>query len=153
MRSIPIYLAVEDDLSEWMLRRTLHDHPIDFTIGPVFKKGGFGYLKKKTPAFNELSKAAPVLMLTDLDDCSCPPELLNKWLTKPKNPNFMLRVAVREVEAWLLGCDQELRDFLSLRKVVSFPNPETLKDPKLELLKLADSSSRRIIRKAIVRRD
>ena len=153
MRSILINLAVEDDLSEWVLRRVLRDHPDEFTIGSVFKKNGFGYLKRMAPAFNNMAKCAPVLMLTDLDDRPCPPELLNEWLKRPRHPNFILRVAVREVEAWLLGCDQELRKFLGLRKAVNFPNPETVEDPKLELLRLADSSSRRKIREAIVRRD
>ena len=153
MRPIPINLAVEDDLSEWVLRRVLQERSAEFAIGPVFKKGGFGYLKKMTYAFNNMAKASPVLMLTDLDDRSCAPELLNEWLKNPRHPNFMLRVAVREVEAWLLGCDQELRKFLSLRKAVNFPEPEALDNPKLELLSLANSSPRREVREGIVRRD
>ena len=153
MRPIPIYLAVEDDLSEWVLRRVLSDRPAEFEIGTVFKKNGFGYLKKMTPAFNNMAKASPVLMLTDLDDHTCAPELLEKWLKNRRHPNFMLRVAVREVEAWLLSCDQELRKFLGLRKEVNFSYPETLENPKLELLRLADSSPRRELREGIVRRD
>lgn len=153
MRPIPINLAVEDDLSEWVLRRVLLERSAEFAIGPVFKKSGFGYLKKMTRAFNNMAKVSPVLMLTDLDDRPCAPELLSEWLENPRHPNFMLRVAVREVEAWLLGCDQELRKFLSLRKAVNFPHPEALEDPKLELLKLADSSPRRELREGIVRRD
>ena len=153
MRQIPIHLAVEDDLSEWVLRRVLLERSAKFAIGPVFKKGGFGYLKKRTAAFNNMAKVSPVLMLTDLDDRPCAPELLSKWLKNPRHPNFMLRVAVREVEAWLLGCDQELRKFLSLRRAVNYPHPEALEDPKLELLRLADSSPRREMREGIVRRD
>ena len=102
---------------------------------------------------NNLAKASPVLMLTDLDNGLCAPKLLSEWLKNSRHPNFMLRVAVREVEAWLLACDQELRKFLSLRKAINFPEPEALKDPKLELLRLADSSPRREVREGIARRD
>lgn len=152
MTPIPINLAVEDDLSEWMLRRILRERPAEYAIGPVFKKGGFGYLKKMVPAFNNMAKASPVLLLTDLDTYACPPSLVNDWLVHPKHPLFLFRVAVREVEAWLLASDKELSSFLSMRKSLNIPAPETLDDPKAELLKLAASSPRRELRDAITRR-
>lgn len=153
MAPIPIHLAVEDDLSEWVLRRILADRAAAYLVAAVFKEGGFGYLKKMTPAFNNMAKASPVLMLTDLDNRPCAPELLGEWLQHPKHPDFLLRVAVREVEAWLLASDEEFRNFLGLRKAVAFPDPEGLADPKLELLKLAAVSPRRELREAIARRD
>lgn len=136
-----------------MLRRLLAERPVAYAIGAVFKQGGFGYLKKQSPAFNNMAKACPVLLLTDLDRRPCAPELLGDWLKSPKHPDFLLRVAVREVEAWLLACDTELREFLGLRRVLNFPEPEILGDPKAELLKLAADSPRRDLREAIVRWD
>jgi hypothetical protein len=150
---IPIYLAVEDDLSEWILRRLLSTRSVKYAIGPVFNKGGFGYLKKQTPAFNNMAKACPILMLTDLDQRPCAPGLISDWLSQPKQCDFLLRVAVREVESWLLASDSELRTFLGVRSNVNFPDPETLIDPKLELLQLASKSPRRELREAIFRRD
>jgi len=153
MTPIPIYLAVEDDLSEWMLRRILRDRPTPYAIGPIYKPGGFGYLKKQTPAFNNMAKACPVLLLTDLDARPCAPELLGEWLQHPKHPDFLLRVAVREVEAWLLASAGELRKFLGIRKAFDYPDPESLADPKAELLKLAEASPRRALRESITRRE
>ena len=150
---IPIYLAVEDDLSEIMLRRILRARPVEYVVSAVFKHGGFGYLKKQTQAFNNMAKACPVLMLTDLDQLRCAPELIEDWLKQPKHPDFLLRVAVREVEAWLLACDEPLGKYLRTRQPFFFHDPEALGDPKLELLKLAERSSRRDIREAIARRD
>ena len=150
---IPIFLAVEDDLSEWILRRLLAERSVAYAIGAVFKQGGFGYLKKQSPAFNNMAKACPVLLLTDLDQRPCAPELLDEWLKHPKHPDFLLRVAVREVEAWLLACDGELRRFLGIRRALHFSAPEILPDAKAELLKLAADSTRRELREAIVRRD
>ena len=153
MTPIPIYLAVEDDLSEIVLRRMLSDRPVEYAVGAVFKQSGFGYLKKQTPAFNNMAKACPVLLLTDLDKRPCAPELIAEWLKQPRHPEFLLRVAVREVEAWLLACDLLLGEYLSLRQMRLFPDPEALDDPKLELLKLAESSAKRFTREALSRRD
>jgi hypothetical protein len=136
-----------------MLRRLLDERPVAYAIGAVFKQGGFGYLKRQSQAFNNMAKACPVLLLTDLDKHPCAPKLLDEWLKHPKHPDFLLRVAVREVEAWLLACDRELREFLGIRRVQNFSAPEILEDPKGELLKLAAASPRRDLREAIVRRD
>jgi len=153
MSPVPIHLAVEDDLSEWVLRRILHDRPVTYAVGPVFKQRGFGYLKKHCSALNNLAKACPVLLLTDLDSRSCAPELLEDWLDRPRHPDFLLRVAVREVEAWLLASDKEIGKFLRVRKILNFSDPEALPDPKIDLLKLAEKSPRRVLRESIVRRD
>ncbi|HRH96652.1 MAG TPA: DUF4276 family protein [Prosthecobacter sp.] len=150
---IPIYLAVEDDLSEWVLRRLLFERPVEYFVSAVFKKGGFGYLKKQAPAFNNMAKACPVLLLTDLDQRPCAPELLQEWLAQPKHSDFLLRVAVREIEAWLLASDDALRKFIGTRRRYNIDDPESLFDPKAELLKLAITSPRRDIREALVRRD
>lgn len=153
MQEIPIHLAVEDDLSEMILRRILRQRAMPYLVGAVFKRGGFGYLRKQTPAFNNMAKACPVILLTDLDQCPCPPELIAEWLKQPKQPDFLLRVAVREAEAWLLACDEALGGFLAVRRRLSFSTPEELADPKMELLKLAEGSGKRDIREGISRRD
>ncbi len=136
-----------------MLRRVLRERSIEYAVGPVFKQGGFGYLKKNCPSFNNLATRCPVLLLTDLDRCPCASALLQEWLSPPKHPDFLLRVAVREVEAWLLASDRELGRFLGILRTRDFAAPETLSDPKAELLKLAELSPRRDLREAIVRRD
>lgn len=151
--SIPIYLAVEDDLSEWVVRRALSTRPVAYAIGAVFGRTGFGYLRKQAPAFNNAAKRCPFLLLTDLDQSACAPLLIAQWLARPRHPRFLLRVAVREVEAWLLGDDVGLCSFLGLRKKFTCPNPEQLADPKAELLKAAMDCPRRSLREAIVCKD
>ncbi len=150
---IPIYLAVEDDLSELLLRRLVRERPVEYAVGPVFKRGGFGYLRKRSSAFNNMAKACPVLLLTDLDQRPCAPDLLQDWLTQPKHKDFLLRVAVREVEAWVLAADATFGNFLGLRRECKISEPEALPDPKAELLKLASTCLRRDVRDALVRRD
>lgn len=141
---------MEDDLSEWILRRILQERPAEYIAGQPFKKGGFGYLKKQARAFNNVARIAPVLLLTDLDHHDCAPEMLRDWLDVPRHQNFLIRVAVREVEAWLLASDDELAAFLGLRCACSFPHPENLPDPKRILLSFAARSSRREFREGLV---
>jgi hypothetical protein len=150
IKSIPIYLAVEDELSEHVARRVLAYRHVKYSVGAVFRRGGFGYLKKQAPAFNNAARKTPFLLLTDLDQNICPPALVASWLSMPKQNNFLLRVAVREIESWLLGDPPGLKSFLRLKKVPLIPNPEQLSDPKAEVLKLAMGSTSRQIREALV---
>jgi hypothetical protein len=150
---IPIYLAVEDELSEWVARRALSTRSSSYAVGAVFSQQGYGYLKKQATAFNNAAKGCPFLLLTDLDRCPCPPQLIEEWLGRPKHPHFLLRVAVREVEAWLLGDSAGLGAYLGLRNPLEVPDPETLTDPKQELLRLALSSPRRTMREALAWKD
>lgn len=146
-------MAAEDELSEWVLRRLLQERPIDYAVGAVFRRGGFGYLKKQTPAFNNMAKASPLLLLTDLDTQPCAPALLSEWLPYPRHRDFLLRVAVREVEAWLLPPEAGLAAFLGTRRDHLPDAPETLPDPKAELLKIICGSPRREKRESLVRVD
>lgn len=150
---IPISLAIEDDLSEAVLRKILNEREIVYHVGLVFKKNGFGYLKKSCSAFNNMAKASPVLLLTDLDQNPCPPALIDDWLSQPRHPRFLFRIAIHEVEAWLLAHDKALQKFLGLRRNLHYPTPEILLDPKAELLKIAVLSPRREIREDLTRRD
>lgn len=152
--TVPIRMAVEDALSEALLRRALADRPVRYEVGAVYGRGGYGYLKKKTGAFNNAAKACPFLLLTDMDQHACPPELVTTWLSgQPKHDSFLFRVAVREVESWLLGDMARLTSFLHLKNTPTIPAPEALLDPKQELLKLAQRSRVRQIREALVWRD
>lgn len=153
MDPILVNLAVEDDLSEGMLRRLLSDRPVAYTIGTVFKKAGFGYLKKNCRAFNNLARTTPTILLTDLDQRSCAPKLISEWMENSQHRDFLLRVAVREVEAWVLGGEQSLGHYLTLRKPLRLQNPETLADPKQVVLRLCMQSPRRELREDLVRED
>ena len=114
MTDIPINLAVEDDLSEAVLKEILKQSQRPFSIGVCLKRQGYGYLKKIVPGINKAAKGSPYLILTDLDRNECPLALLTEWLSCPKHPNLIFRVAVVEVEAWLLAHRQAFADFLSI---------------------------------------
>jgi len=145
--SIPINLAVEDDLSEAVLTKML---PARYDVGVCYKKGGFGYLKKKIRGFNDASNSMPFLVLTDLDMGECAPVLIEEWLPVPVHHNLLFRVAVREVESWVLADHDRFAKFLGIRKTLVPVNVDTIDDPKEYLINLARGSRSRDLREDIV---
>lgn len=152
MAFLPIHLAVEDDLSEAALRRVLQDRDVDYDVRAVYKKNGFGYLKKNVHAFNRAARHIPFLLLTDLDNNPCPSAMMEQWLRAPQNPNFLFRIAIREVEAWMLADLDALVAFLGARRKPRLPDPETIEDPKETVLRLAMRSQRHPIKESMARR-
>jgi hypothetical protein len=93
-----------------------------------------------------LREAVPQLKnLTDTKDA-----LIRDWLSELLPPNLLFRVAVREVEAWLLGDRTNLARFLRVSPALIPTGPEALGDPKTALIALAAKSRRTDIRDPIV---
>ena len=101
--NIPVNLATEDELSEAVLRRLLDHADRGYAIGTAYGRRGFGYLRRTITGWNRAAQFVPFIVLTDLDRRPCPTELIEDWLREARHPNLLLRVAVREVEAWLLA--------------------------------------------------
>jgi hypothetical protein len=153
MKPIYINLAVEDDLSEVVIKKLLDESGKFFEILRCDGKRGYGFLKNKIAAFNAASKITPYLVLTDLDKESCAPTLLANWLPGSPDPNLLFRVAVREVEAWLLADRTMFADFFGIAAVNKISvTPDELPDPKKELLRLVGRSPRRALREAVIPR-
>ena len=77
---IPILLAVEDDLSEAVLRKILTQSNRPYAVGTCYNHGGYGYIRKLIQGLNNAARGTPFLVLTDLDRVQCPPELITAWL-------------------------------------------------------------------------
>ena len=115
----------------------------NYAIGFVYGRGGFGYLKKITPGLNNAAKGTPFILLTDLDLGNCAPDLLAEWLKVPRHPNFLFRVAVREVEAWVLADRRGFAKYVSVRQAAVPESVDDLPDPKEKLLAIAAKSRKR----------
>jgi len=63
-----------------------------------------------------------------------------------------LRVAVREVESWLLADREQIARFLSVRLSQIPREPDELEDPKRVLISIAGGSRKREIRQDLVPR-
>lgn len=148
-QAIPVQLAVEDELSETVLRRLLKASGRRWAVGACYRNHGFGYLKSAIAGFNRAARGVPFLVLTDLDKANCAPGLISDWLRVPRHANLIFRVAVREVEAWLLADGEALAAFLKVDERRVPEAPEGLPDPKAILVGLARMSSSREIREDI----
>jgi hypothetical protein len=90
------------------------------------------------------------LLLTDLDQVECPPVLLKDWLSETQHHNFIFRVAVHEVESWVLGHRQSFAQFASV-SIKKIPREvDQIENPKEFLISLARKSRKREIREGIV---
>ncbi|OPY52801.1 MAG: hypothetical protein A4E49_01754 [Methanosaeta sp. PtaU1.Bin112] len=152
---IPINLAYEDDLSLQIILRILESQDVissnkRFSVGSRFHGRGFGYLKRNISGFNKASKGMPYLILTDLDDKECAPIMIQEWLPETKSPNLIFRVAVREVESWLLADGPGFARFLGVSTKKVTAKPDDLPDPKACLINLARKSIKRSIREDLV---
>lgn len=150
MNPLYVNLAVEDELSEAALRRILQEVSPSFQVRVCYGKQGIGYLKRTIEGFNKAAKGLPYIVLADLDREQCPPHLVKKWVKQPIHPHLIFRIAVREIETWLLADQQGLTRFLGLSPS-AIPTPvEEILDPKRELIALARKSKKRKWREAIV---
>ena len=145
-----INLIYEDDLSEAVMTKLLMCCDDEFLIHNTYSGHGFGYLKSNIKGFNQASNVLPHFMLTDLDNFECPPQLINEWIDFPVHPKFIFRIAVREVEAWLLADVEGLSNFFKVSSAIFPQQPENEDDPKGKLIQIAKRSRIRSIREDIV---
>jgi hypothetical protein len=152
MSVIPVNLAIEDELSEAVLRRLLNNTDKGYAVGVAYGRTGFGYLRKTIPGWNRAARGRPFVVLTDLDSHDCAPVLIRDWLREPQHPNPVLRVAVREVEAWLLADRTNLARYLGVPERQMPSEPDSLLDPKGFLISLAARSRSKVIKTRIAPR-
>lgn len=145
-----VLLAVEDELSAAVMRRLIAASGRDFIIDRVFNARGYGRLKIGVDKFKSASHALPHIVLTDLDTCPCPPELLRQWHATQLPPQMLLRVVVRTIEAWLLADRGGIAEFLSVAPIKIPLVPEAEANPKQTLINLARKSRLRRLAQALV---
>lgn len=151
------YIVCEDQLSEAVMRKMVKDSLTDLELEFIsIGKKGRGFIKSRINDFNNQSNNLPFFVLADLDTDSCVPGLKERWLKRPCRDNLIFRIAIREVEAWLLADDRGFSQFLNLdpayiRKEVDFP--DMVMNPKEKLIFLVERSRKKELKKDIVRKE
>jgi hypothetical protein len=138
-------LAVEDTLSEIVLRRLVSLHG-RFPPTVVVGLKGNAYLRMKARELNRSALSVRVLLVTDLNHSyRCPADLIEDWLGNTAR-NMTFRVAVTEIESWLLGDRHNFANLLGV-PVERIPTlPDDVRDPKQFIVNLARKSRRRSVR-------
>lgn len=147
---VVVHAAVEGLIDEAVLRRLVVD--AGATPGIIFGKEGKSFIKKRIGGYNRAAESSPWVVLVDLDhEAGCPPDMKDSWLPDPAS-YMCFRIAVREIEAWLLADSERLARFLGVKISRIPPEPEALDDPKRTMVRLASGSRRRDIKHDLVPR-
>jgi hypothetical protein len=150
---LPVNLATEDELSEAVATKIVCSCFGDNSLGLKLRKNGNGYLRSRMPNFRQMAQREPILVITDLDRIHCAPQLIEQWIgLDPLPDRLLLRVAVREIESWLLADREGFANFLGISPAVMPQNPEILPDPKNFLLNIAKRARRNVRSELIVSR-
>jgi hypothetical protein len=147
---LQISVAVEGMIDEAVLRRLVEQ--AGASLGPVYGKCGKAQLLRRLKGYNSAAHFHPWIVLVDLDqDADCAPPFRAMHLPTPAS-HMCFRVAVREVEAWLMADQEALARFLSLPPKRIPIRPDAELDAKRKLVDIARLSRRRAIREQMVPR-
>ena len=142
-----IVAAVEGATDEAVVKRII-DH-VGGQAETVYGKKGKDHLRKRIRGYNNAACYAPWIVLVDLDSENCAAQLRGTWLPAPA-PLLCFRVAVREVEAWLMADAGTLADYLGVSCSQISNAPERLPHPKEVMVNLARRSRRKSVREDMV---
>jgi hypothetical protein len=152
-----VNIVAEDILSEAVLQALLSSAKGRLKIANRYpiRKGwedgigasGYGYIKKNLRAFNAAAKTTPFVVLVDADDRTCPPDTVADWLSgAAQHSELLVRIAIREVEAWLLADRAGLSEFLAVSEKCVPNDTASIRDPKGCIVRLASRSRKKVIR-------
>jgi hypothetical protein len=142
--------AVEGPVDDAVVRKVLR--ACGHEPGSIHIKNGKSGLLEKLTGYNTAAQIAPWLVLVDLNgDASCAPPFVAACLPSPAE-QMIFRVAVRQVEAWLLADRSRFARFLKVSQARLPRDPDSLPDAKRVVTDIARHSSDRRIREEMVSR-
>lgn len=101
---------------------------------------GFGYIKNNINFYNKSSARTTYLVVIDLDNEPCPIKIIQDWLDDAKGENLLFRVAIREIESWIVADVQNFSKFLHLREKKLRKDVDEIADPKNYIFNLINNS-------------
>ena len=150
-----VAIGVEDVVSQAVAQRLISEYAPSLELTQIFGLSGFGDLKLKMPTFDKIAQyREPILVITDLDNLQlCLVEFRSEWcqgLQMP--PSFVFRIAVAEIESWLLADRLQIAQWLGISESLIPQRPEDVPQPKECLVRLARRSRNRRLRESMVPR-
>ncbi len=145
MRSLNI--AVEGPLDESVLKKM--GERLGFDVDEVSGKQGRQYLLDRIGAYRGRAEHAPWAVLIDRDDDPCPSSLRDEYLPHGLG-NLTFRVAVEEIESWIMADRLAFAEFLGVEQRHLPANTDAIHRPKEFLVELASRSCKQEIRQGLV---
>jgi len=141
----------EDELSHQIILKLYDFFRGCFTESMAISCRGKGKIKKQINAYNNAARHSYFFVITDLDnEYQCAPSLIKDWLHGQRTDQLLFRVAVREIESWLLADRENFASYFSISQDLVPLNPDNEIDPKRTVISLAKKSRKRGIREALV---
>jgi len=142
----------EDEITHQVMLKMYELFQKNFTEFRAIHCHGKGKIKKQINAFNNAAQYGYYFVIVDLDnEYECAPSLIQDWLPLNKQMNnFLFRIAVHEVESWLLADRDNLAAYFSISRELIPLEPDNQIDPKHTIISLAKRSRKREIRENIV---
>ena len=151
MRKAVDFVWLEGVMEEPAARRLLAEVPLDTDRATFKVAGSNSQFWSRVPDRNASASAGLlVVALGDLEQEPCAPALLQKHLPRGRSPSFILRLAVRMLESWLLADAETMASFLGAPKSKLPRNPDRLDHPKKELVALARRHASHALRRDLV---
>lgn len=145
-KSLEVALVVEDALSLVVMEKVLAHTGRGYIVVRPLVERGVSNIRKSINKYRNASHALAHVVLADLDQTACPPTLRELWGVSILPESMLFRVAVREVEAWLLADRAGFSGFAGVPQSKVSQAPESLTDPKQTLVNLVRRSrSKRLI--------
>jgi hypothetical protein len=112
-----------------------------------------GHVKfwERAKAYNQAGNHGSLFIgLADLEQHQCPAALLSKHLPNKRSANFILRIAVRMIESWLLADRERIAAFLDAPQAKVPAEPDRDPHPKHVLVRLARQHAPPALRRDLV---
>ena len=131
-------VVVEGDTDVPYVRKLAKEAGLEITS--MVDATGKGNIDRDLVKYNSIAKTMPLLVLRDLDhDAPCPGEFLAKSKLTPSRW-FRFRLAVRELESWILADAPGLSKFIGVEERWLPSAPDSEQDPTRALLKIVARS-------------
>ena len=128
----------EDLLTASVIKRLVNEFNDKITITQEINAHGFGKIKRDILKYNNAAKNKPFLIITDLDKKECAVSLIEDWFNNTeKEPELIFRVAVKEIDAWILADKKGIAKTLNISPDIIPSEPEKIDNPKELLMQLA----------------
>lgn len=148
-----IAVVAEDQLTQAVLHKCVSEVLPAYSVARTEVKRGRGNVQRELEAYAALAQVMPVLVGVDLDGDECAPTLLRGWGRLPSQAGLLLRVAVREIESWVLADQKRVASFIGAAPNEVPRRPDELADPKRSLLELARTHAGSELRADLVPRN
>ncbi len=143
-----IIVAVEGDTDLPVARKLVADSGLDIAL--EIDCNGKSRIDRDLIGFNNAAKGSPWLVIRDLNhDADCPPAFLEGQRFRATTW-MCFRLAVREMEAWLLADAVAFAKFFDVPEDLLPDDPDGEDDPTATIIRLVRSSRSAQLRKAML---